>query len=115
MTDHAELIERLRALVDRRAPWTHVSAVSAMSDASTALAALVAERDRYREALGATIALDDLLERRRTRENPEVRRIKMPDESVAEGPVVDLFYEVLDAIKAAAERARAALAQGGGQ
>lgn len=72
--------------------------------------ALESRQRVLREALDATVALDDLLERRRTRENPEVRRIRMPDDSLAEGPVVDMFYAVLDSVKAAADRARRALA-----
>lgn len=62
MTDHAELIERLRDVgeikdddayegVDPRVVRAMRAVSETMKQAATALAALVAERDRYREAL----------------------------------------------------------------
>lgn len=52
MTDHAELIERLRnglPYVVSATVWAECDALKI--EAATALDALVAERDRYREAL----------------------------------------------------------------
>jgi hypothetical protein len=55
MTDHAELIERLRNSWYRFATETQDEAATrrnkAATDAATAIAALVAERDRYKDAL----------------------------------------------------------------
>ena len=106
MTDHAELIERLRALVDKRVPWTHVSAVSAMSEAATALAAVVAERDAAREALKPFGKLADWWTERLP---DDVNFHSAPMSKPEPGDMIFEHAFTLGDLR----RARAALAQGG--
>jgi len=104
MTDHAELIERLRNSSYRFATETQDEAAirrnKAAADAASFIAALVAERDRYR---GALEDLCNPLEHMRKRSQREGYGGRLGEMAVTISQSQNYLQEI----------ARAALAQGG--
>lgn len=66
------------------------------------------ELERCRTALSSVVALDDLLEKRRVRETPEVRQMEIEGGEVAQGSAVENFFALLDAIHHCGDLARSA-------
>jgi hypothetical protein len=108
MTDHAELIERLRRVSDCDGPaWTY----DEISDAAAAIAALVAERD------GLAFEIEKLRGRSKMATPGMWRpnRFNHKHEIKAEGNVIGFVRRLEDAffIADCVNHVRAALAQGG--
>lgn len=109
MTPTTELAEKLERACAGYSNGRTSMDVELILQAADTLRKQAEELERCRTALSSVVALDDLLEKRRVRENPEVRKMTIEGGEVVQGAAVDNFFALLDAIHNCGNHARTAL------